>query len=193
MKPPVVISTQKLFEGKVFDVERDRLRFEDGRKVDVDIVRHRRSVVLIPLTDTGSVILVRQYRHAVGQWMWELPAGTTDPSEDVETAAARECHEEIGLRPEKLTRLGSLFPTPGFCDEEMVFFLAEDLRDPGYRAAHDEDEQLEPFSYPLEGLADEIARGQITDMKTVCGLELLRKVRGQRTEGRGDGREEGRG
>ena len=177
MKPPVIVSTRKLFEGKVFDVERERLRFEDGRKLDVDIVLHRPSVVLIPVTATGSVVLVRQYRHAIGKWLWELPAGSTDPGEDLEAAAARECHEEIGLRPEKLTRLGSLFPTPGFCDEAMVFFLAEELRDPGYAAAQDEDEQLEPFSYPIEGLEDLIARGELEDMKTVCGLELLRRFR----------------
>src|SRR5690606_7623308 len=84
---PTLVSSSRLFAGKVFDVDRDVLRFEDGREVTVDVVRHRASVVLVPMTDDGKVVLVRQYRHAVGRWLWELPAGTTDAGEDVEAAA----------------------------------------------------------------------------------------------------------
>lgn len=178
MTPPDLVSRSRMFSGKVFDVERDRVRFDDGREVDLDIVRHRPSVVLIPMPSDGEVILVRQYRHAIAKWIWELPAGTTDPGEDLEIAAARECHEEIGLYPHRLTKLGVLFPTPGFCDETMTFYLVEDLRDPGRVAAHDEDEQLEPRTFTLEELEDLARRGEIEDMKTVCGLELLRKVKG---------------
>lgn len=174
MKPPSVASTTRLFDGKVFDVDRDVLRFDDGREVAVDIVRHRASVVLMPMPSPREVVLVRQYRHAVRRWLWELPAGTSDPGEDVETAAARECHEEIGLRPGRLTRLGALLPTPGFCDEEMVFYLAEDLHEPAEAAARDEDEQLEPRTFTLAELDEMASRGELTDMKTVCGLALLR-------------------
>ena len=175
LKPPSVVSTTRMFDGKVFDVDRDVLRFDDGREVAVDIVRHRASVVLIPMPSPDEVILVRQYRHAVARWLWELPAGTSDPGEAVETAAARECHEEIGLRPGRLTRLGALLPTPGFCDEEMVFYLAEDLHEPAEAAAHDEDEQLEPRTFTLAELDALASRGELADMKTVCGLALLRR------------------
>lgn len=177
MNAPEVVSTTRMFDGKVFDVDRDVLRFDDGREVAVDIVRHRASVVLIPMPSPDEVILVRQYRHAVRRWLWELPAGTSDPGEEVEQAAARECHEEIGLRPRRLTRLGTLLPTPGFCDEEMVFYLAEDLHEPAEAAAQDEDEQLEPraFTVPeLDAMAD---RGELADMKTLAGLRLLSNVR----------------
>lgn len=177
MKPPTVVSRTRVFEGSVFTVERDRVRFEDGREVTLDLVRHRASVVLIPMPAPGEVILVRQYRHAIERWLWELPAGTSDPGEDPETAAARECHEEVGLRPESLTYLGSMFPTPGFCDEEMRFYLCEDLREPAFAAAHDEDEQLEPKRFGLREVDAMIARGDIDDMKTVCGLALLRQRR----------------
>src|SRR5690606_34987816 len=166
-----------LFAGKVFDVDRDVLRFEDGREVTVDVVRHRASVVLVPMTDDGKVVLVRQYRHAVGRWLWELPAGTTDAGEDVEAAAGRECHEEIGLRPSRLTRLAALLPTPGYCDEEMVFFLANGLYEPTEAAALDEDEQLEPKAFTLDELDALAATGDLEDMKTVCGLQLLRAHR----------------
>ncbi len=177
MTPPDVVSRRRMFDGTVFDVDRDVLRFDDGREVAVDIVRHRASVVLIPMSSPSEVILVRQYRHAVSRWLWELPAGSSDPGEDAETAAARECHEEVGLRPRRLTRLGALLPTPGFCDEEMVFYLAEDLHQPAEAAAQDEDEQLEPRAFTLaelDGMAD---RGELADMKTLAGLELLRRRR----------------
>ncbi|MDQ3070625.1 MAG: NUDIX hydrolase [Acidobacteriota bacterium] len=171
--PPVVVSSQRLLEGRVFDVDRDRLQLADGRQVDVDIVRHRASVVLIPMPSVNEIILVRQYRHAVGQWLWELPAGSSDPGEDPAAAAARECHEEIGLRPATLTRLAELFPTPGFCDESMVFYLAEGLHDPGHAAAQDEDEELEPRAFSLSELEAMSARGEVQDMKTLVGLQLL--------------------
>ena len=177
MKPPELISRTRTYTGKVFDVERDRVRFDDGREVDLDIVRHSPSVVLIPMPSHDEVILVRQYRHAIARWIWELPAGTTDAGEDPDAAAARECHEEIGMVPARLTKIGTMFPTPGFCDEAMGFYLAEDLREPQERAAQDEDEQLEPKRFTLSDVEGMARRGEIEDMKTIAGLDLLRRYR----------------
>lgn len=174
MKPPALVSRSRMFTGKVFDVERDVVRFDDGREVALDLVRHRPSVVMIPMPSPDEVILVRQYRHAIARWIWELPAGTTDPGENIEAAARRECHEEVGLVPGKLTDIGTLFPTPGFCDEAMTFYVLEDLRKPETAAAHDEDEQLEPKTFTLPDVDAMIQRGEVDDMKTVCGLALLR-------------------
>lgn len=179
MKPPELMSRVRMFNGRVFDVERDQVRFEDGREVTLDLVRHRPSVVMIPMPSADEVILVRQYRHAISRWIWELPAGTTDPGEDLDTAARRECHEEVGLVPHTLTDIGTLFPTPGFCDEAMTFYVLEDLREAqgGNPAVQDPDEQLEPKTFRLEDVEAMVSKGEIDDMKTVCGLALLKSRR----------------
>ena len=87
-------------------------------------------MVLIPIPAPGSVILIRQYRYTIDRWIWEFPAGSRNPHEDPDQAAARECEEEIGLVPGRLTRLRSYYPTPGFCDEEMIYYRCEDLHQP---------------------------------------------------------------
>ncbi len=108
-----VLASQRVFDGKVFDVDRDRVRMPNGREVTVDIVHHVRSVVLLPVPEPGSIILIRQYRYPVNRWLWELPAGSVDEGEEPDAAAKRECHEEIGQVPETIVRLGSFSPTPG--------------------------------------------------------------------------------
>lgn len=166
-----------VFDGPIFRVERERVRLPTGRTATLDVVRHRGSVVLIPQPSRREVILVRQYRHAIKRWIWELPAGSLDPGEAPRPAARRECEEEIGLTPRRLTRLGTFYPTPGFCDEVMVFYRCEDLVTPRRPAVPDEDEQLEPKVLTLNGVRRMIAAGDIVDMKTVVGMELIR-VRG---------------
>ena len=162
-----------VFRGRVFHVEQDRVRMPNGRTVQLDIVRHRGSVVLIPQPSPDEVVLIRQYRYAIGRWIWELPAGSLDPGEAPLRAARRECQEEIGLVPRKVTRLASYYPTPGFCDEIMIFYRCERLERPSKAAAHDPDEQIEPRVFSLRQARRLIARGEIVDMKTISGLGLI--------------------
>jgi ADP-ribose pyrophosphatase len=168
-----VISRERIFDGAVFDVERDEVTMPNGRTVKVDIVRHPKSVVLMPVPEPGQIVLIRQYRHAVGQWLWELPAGSVDEGETPEAAAKRECHEEIGQVPDTIVRMGALYPTPGYCDEEMIFFRLSGLSRPEQAAALDEDEDIEPRTFTLRDAREMVRRGEITDMKTVVGLTLL--------------------
>ena len=121
------LSTEQVFKGKVFSVNRDQVRMPNGRAVTVDVVRHAKSVVLIPVPEPGKVVLIRQYRYAVNAFLWELPAGSVDEGETPDQAARRECHEEIGLVPSTVVRLSAMFPTPGYCDEEMIFFRVSAL------------------------------------------------------------------
>jgi ADP-ribose pyrophosphatase len=168
-----VLSSQRVFDGKVFDIDRDRLKMPNGRELVVDVVRHPRSVVLVPVPEPGHVILIRQYRYAVNRWLWELPAGSVDEGEEPEQAAHRECHEEIGQVPATIVRLGALFPTPGYCDEEMLFFRLSGLSVPAEPAVPDEDEDIEPKTFTLADAREMVRRGEITDMKTVVGLTMI--------------------
>ena len=167
------LSHERVYDGKVFDVDRDRVRMPNGREVTVDIVRHARSVVLLPVPEPGHIILIKQYRYAVNRWLWELPAGSVDEGEEPEAAARRECHEEIGQVPDTIVRLGSMFPTPGYCDEEMFFFRVSGLASTDETAAIDEDEDLEPKVFTLPEAREMVRRGEIVDMKTVVGLTYL--------------------
>jgi ADP-ribose pyrophosphatase len=163
------------FTGRIFNVAIDRVRLPHGTIVDMEVVRHPTSVILIPVDADGRIILVRQYRYAVDRWLWELPAGSVDRGETPEAAAMRECAEEIRLRPGTLERLGDLYPTPGYCDELMVFFRLRDLATLGSNdpEAHlDPDEDLEVRRFRLDEIRDLIQAGEIQDMKTIAGLGL---------------------
>ena len=164
-----------VYEGKVFAVEVDVRRFPDGREHEVAIVRHPPAVVLLPIDDEGRVVLIRQYRPAVDRELWECPAGGVDPGESADAAAARECEEEIGRVPHRIERLGAWFPTPGYCDEEMIFFRVSDLRTPPPDSAHrpDEDEDIHPRPFTIAEARAMVAQGKIVDLKTAYALTLL--------------------
>lgn len=168
-----LIESTQVMSGRVFTVTRDRVRLPHGVETTLDVVRHRGSVVLLPMPDASSVVLVRQYRHAIGQHVWELPAGSLDPGEDADAAALRECHEEIGLVADRAERVASLYPSPGYTTEVMHFYKLTGLREPDHAAAQDEDEDLEPRAFTLAELRQAVAEGAITDMKTVAALQFL--------------------
>ena len=167
------ISSEQVFKGKVFSIDRDRVKMPNDRTVTVDVVRHSKSVVLVPVPEPGQVILIRQYRYAVNAFLWELPAGSVDEGETPDEAARRECHEEIGLVPSTVVRLSALYPTPGYCDEEMIFFRVSALEKSDVAAALDEDEDIEARTFNVNDVRDMIRRGEITDMKTLVGLTLI--------------------
>jgi ADP-ribose pyrophosphatase len=166
-----------VYKGRVFSVEVERVRFPNGQSHDVSIVRHAPSVVLIPMQDEAHVILIRQYRHSIAREIWELPAGSLNPGETAEAAAARECEEEIRMVPQRLLRIGGLFPAPGFCDEELIFFRASDFRAPAPDSPHqpDADEDIHVQVFTVAEAKAMAARGEISDLKTAYGLTLLER------------------
>jgi ADP-ribose pyrophosphatase len=162
--------------GRVFTTQIESITLPNGHPLEAEMVRHPGSVVLVPVADDGSLVLVRQYRHAVGRPVWELPAGTLKPSEEPAAAAARECQEEIGLIPARLDYLGAYYPTPGYCDEIMHFYRATGLRKPSVNdpVAHaDADEDIETGWFDRDAVRGMIASGEIVDLKTIGGLALL--------------------
>lgn len=170
---------RKVFDGRIFTLQVESITLPKGGGLDVEIIRHPGSVVLVPMIDDGGIILVRQYRHAVGRWLWELPAGSLKRGEDPEKAARRECQEEIGLIPARVERICSLFPTPGYCDEEMNYFRLTGLRPPTQddaAALPDEDEDIESRAFSIDDIRAMVASGDIVDMKTVAALELIRRT-----------------
>lgn len=170
-----LLSRTPIHDGRIFRLEIDRVTLPSGHTIDMEIVRHPGSVVLLPVPSAGSIILIRQYRYSIDRWIWELPAGTLKPGEDPTAAAARECEEEIGLVPGRVTRLRGYFPTPGFCDEEMIYCRCEDLRAPAADSTvrKDEDEDIEPRTFTVAEARALVASGEIVDLKTLAGLALL--------------------
>jgi len=163
-----------VFKGRVFAVEVERRRFPNGQEHEVAIVRHNPSVVLIPIQDDGRVILIRQYRASIDRVIWEIPAGRVDDGEEPDAAAARECEEEIGLVPGTIERIRGLYPTPGFCDEELIFYRVSNLRPPPPDSSHkpDDDEDIESMAVTLDEARAMVDRGEIIDLKTAYGLLL---------------------
>ncbi|HKY21083.1 MAG TPA: NUDIX hydrolase [Vicinamibacterales bacterium] len=176
---PELKHSKVIYEGRVFNVTVDDVAYPDGRLVSMDVVRHPGSVVLLPMTAPDRVLLVRQYRYVVDRWLWELPAGTRDPHESLEAAALRECHEEAGKIAGRAEKLLSLLPSPGFCDEEMHFFLLTELRDRRSdepEAHQDPDELLTVKEFTVKEAREMVQTREIVDMKTAVGLAHLELV-----------------
>jgi ADP-ribose pyrophosphatase len=164
-----------VFMSRVFSVEVDSVRYPNGREHEVAVVRHAPCAVMIPVRDDGRIILIRQFRAPLKESIWELPAGNLQPGENAESGAARECEEEIALVPRRIEALGSFYPSPGFCDELMIFFRVSQLEPPAPDSPikPDEDEDIETRAVTVEVARALVARGEIVDLKTAYALTLL--------------------
>ena len=166
------LSSEAVYRGRVFDVYRDEVAFPDGRSFQMDIIKHNGAVVIVPLDEQGRVIFVRQYRHAVGQHLIELPAGTLEKGEEPLACALRELREEVGMAAEEFISLGEILPAPGYSNEIMHLYLARQLTPSPL--PQDEDEILEILKIPVQQAFEMIASGEISDAKTQVGLFLAR-------------------
>jgi ADP-ribose pyrophosphatase len=170
------ISSETVFQGKVFDVRLDRIAPPSGAAARVDMVVHPGAVAMLPIDDEGRMHFVRQYRHPIGRVLLEIPAGTLEPGEDPRSCAVRECEEEIGYSPGKLTLLGQIYLAPGYSSEQIHLFLARDLRSKKRPADADEDLQVEVLSHAqVQSLLQE---DQIQDAKTLIALSKVEKLFG---------------
>jgi len=142
-----------------------------GKTLSRQIIEHPGSVVIIPRFSKSRYVLIRQFRFAAGEWLWEFPAGGLEQGENLRQAAARELMEEIGYKPGKLKKLISFYPSPGISSEIMHLFLAEGLRP--QKEMHDEDEEIEMQIFSVKDIDEMITRGKIKDGKTILGFYLL--------------------
>lgn len=165
---PQVLSSETIYQGKVFAIRRDNVVEPQGVQATREIVTHPGSVVVLPVFADGRILLIRQYRYVAGQFLWELVAGRRDEGENFVQGALRELEEETGYRAEKLTQIMDVFPSPGFLAENMVIFVAEGLTKG--KARPEEDEKITPRIVTLREAEDWISTGKIRDAKTVAGI-----------------------
>lgn len=172
-----VVSTRRLYDGKVLALDVDQVEEPGGVRAAREVVRHRGSVACLAVHDDGRVVLVRQYRHAVSGYVWELPAGRLDAGETPEAGARRELEEEVGLRAGRLERLLEFWTTPGFCDEAMYLYRATELLP--VTARPEADERIEVLSTSFGEARAMIARGDVREGKTLVALLLEGERRGR--------------
>jgi len=164
-----LIGSRRAYDGRVISVRLDEVEMPSGRRVVYEIVEHRGAVVMVPVTDDSSVLMVRQFRQAVGRELLELPAGTIERGETPEACAQRELAEEVGQAAARWDRLITFFPSPGILTEEMHVFLARDLRP---TSAEREEEDLRVEAMSLREARRRIDTGEIRDAKSVLGILL---------------------
>ena len=163
------ISRKPVYQGRVITMSEDQVELDDGGVVTWSTVQHPGAVVMVPVDDSGNVLLVRQPRLSAGETLLELPAGTREPDEAPEVTARRELQEEIGHDTADLSPLGGFYSAPGFCDEYLHLFIATGLR-PVEGIAQDIDEDITVVPTPVTGIPDLIRRGEIKDAKSIAGL-----------------------
>ena len=167
-RKPRILSSETLFQGRVFAVKRDRVLEPSGLEAIREIVVHAGSVVVLPVLPDGRIVLIRQYRHAAGQFMWELVAGHKEPHEDFLPGAHRELQEETGYTARTMRKLLEVYPSPGLLGERMVIFLAEGLTKGKSRP--EDDEKITQRILSLREAEKWIRSGKIRDSKTVGGI-----------------------
>ncbi len=163
--------TKNIYKGRVVDLRLETVRLPNGATVEMELIRHPGAAAVVPLTPHGTVLLVRQYRHAVGGYILEIPAGKLDPGEDPGDCAARELEEEVGVRAARLEPVITFYTTPGFTDEVIRVYLATGLT-PG-RQSLGRDEVLEVVEMSLQEAMARIRDGGIQDGKTIIGLQAV--------------------
>ena len=167
------IAGERVYKGRILDLEIDRVRMPSGNEALREVVRHKGAVVVLPLHENGRVELVRQYRYPPDEILLELPAGKLDPGEQPRECAMRELAEETGWRAGEIHSLGSFFTTPGFSDEVLHAFVATGL-EPASDVEPDPDEAIEIVTMTVDETLDACLDGRVRDCKTLAVLLLAR-------------------
>jgi ADP-ribose pyrophosphatase len=163
-----ILSSKTIYEGKIFGIRRDEVIEPSGVHATREVITHPGSVVVLPVLPDGRILMIRQYRHATRQYLWELVAGRIDAGENPLQAAARELIEETGYRAKKFRIFLDIFPTPGFLEERMFILLAEGLT--AGAAEPEDDEKIISRVYNRKKLEEMIRTGKLRDAKSIAGI-----------------------
>ena len=163
-----ILRSKMIYQGPVFGVRRDEVIEPSGVRATREVITHPGSVVVLPVLPDRRIVLIRQYRHATRQFLWELVAGRMERGENPRRAAARELIEETGYRAKRFRVFLDIFPTPGFLEERMYILLAQEVT-PG-EAEPEEDEKIVAKAFTRRELENMIRRGKLRDAKSVAGL-----------------------
>ena len=163
--------TKSIYKGRVVNLNLETVTLPNGATVELELIHHPGAAAVVPMKDDKTVLLIRQYRHAAGGYILEIPAGKLDSGEDPRDCAARELEEEIGFRASSLEPLISFYTTPGFTDEIIHVFKATGLTQGTQNLDHDE--VLDVIELPLERAIAQIEDGTIRDGKTIVGLQTV--------------------
>ncbi|MEZ4585832.1 MAG: NUDIX hydrolase [Gemmatimonadales bacterium] len=169
----MLLSTTRRYSGRIIHVDADRVQFPDGSEGTLEMIRHPGASAVVPMLDPPTdpdprVLLIRQFRHAADDFIWEIPAGTLDAGEDPAECARRELAEEAGCSAGRIEHLSTVFTTPGFTDERIHLYLATDLERGETRPEHDE--FLSVHEWRWSEIGRMIRRGEIRDAKSLCAL-----------------------
>lgn len=173
MKDYSVVNSEIKFKGKIFDVIRDEITLPDGKTALRDVVKNRGAAAILAVEENGKILFVRQYRHPAGENMLEIPAGLIEPGEEPLTCAKRELEEETSFKAGKITFILKLFSSPGFSNEQLYIYLAEDLQKG--RLNLDSDEFIDIEYYSFDDAVAMIFNGEITDAKTIAAIFACRE------------------
>ncbi len=165
---PEVVASRRAYDGKLLKIDRETVRLPGGALAELETIRHPGAAAAVPFAGEDTVILIRQYRHAAGASLIEVPAGKLDAGERPEQCVARELAEEIGHEAQRIVPLGSILTTPGFTDEVIWLFEAHDLSPCSARP--EEDEVIEPVRVRFVDAIEMVRRGEIRDAKSVAAL-----------------------
>jgi len=168
MLKPTTTASELKFKGRVIDVSCERLRYANGREYDIDFVRHPGAAAVVAVDDAERLCVVRQYRHGIADFLWEIPAGKLDRGEAPEVCAVRELTEETGVTARRWSSLGLYIPAPGIFTEVIHLFLAQGLT--VGTASPDADEELQIDWLPFAEALERVARGDWNDGKTAMAL-----------------------
>jgi ADP-ribose pyrophosphatase len=169
-----------IHQGRVFRLVRENVTLDNGATTDLDYIEHPGAAAIVALLGSGEVVLLRQYRHALKQYIWEIPAGTLEPGEPGLDCARRELIEEAGFAAAQWQKIGEITPVPGYSDERIHLFLATGLSAADQHL--DADEVLAVHRVPLAEAVGMVAHGEIQDAKSICGLLLTQQWLGSQPD-----------